>query len=125
MSCCFFLPVTLLSSSLRSHSRVVARAVIGPFLAYEIVALLVLHYRLARGSSFSTAARLVNALIETSLPTVSLRWVNQLTTPAVTFGTWPTMLYFIFIVASTLRLDFVPPAFTGIVAAAGYLGVAI
>jgi hypothetical protein len=32
-------------------------------------------------------------------------------------------LYFIFIVASTLRLDFALPAFTGIVAAAGYLGV--
>jgi hypothetical protein len=28
------------------------------------------------------------------------------------------MLYFIFIVASTLRLDFVLPAFTGVVAAA-------
>ena len=40
------------------------------------------------------------------------------------FGTWPTMLYFIFIVASTLRLDFLLPAFTGIVAAAGYLGIA-
>ncbi len=89
--------------------------VIGPFLAYEIVALLVLHYRLARGSTFPTAARLANALIETSLPTVSL---------SVAFGTWPTMLYFIFIVASTLRLDFVLPAFTGVVAAAGYLGVA-
>jgi len=50
--------------------------------------------------------------------------VNEFTTPAVAFGTWPTMLYFIFIVASTLRLDFVLPAFTGIVAAAGYLGVA-
>jgi adenylate cyclase len=74
---------------------------IGPFLAYEIVALLVLHYRLARGSTFPTAARLANALIETSLPTVSLWWVNQFTTPAVAFGTWPTMLYFIFIVAST------------------------
>jgi len=34
------------------------------------------------------------------------------------------MLYFIFIVASTLGLDFVLPAFTGVVAAAGYLGVA-
>ena len=34
------------------------------------------------------------------------------------------MLYFIFIVASTLRLDFLLPAFTGIVAAAGYLGIA-
>jgi hypothetical protein len=35
---------------------------------------------------------------------------NKLTTPTVAFGTWPTMLYFIFIVASTLRLDFVLPA---------------
>jgi adenylate cyclase len=98
--------------------------IIGPFLAYEIAALFVLHYRLARGRTFPTAARLANALIETSLPTVILSWVNQFTTPAIAFGTWPTMLYFIFIVASTLRLDFVLPAFTGIVAASGYLGIA-
>ena len=98
--------------------------IIGPFLAYEVVALLVLRYRLARGSTFPTAARFANALIETSLPTVILSSANEFTTPAVAFGTWPTMLYFIFIVASTLRLDFVLPAFTGIVAAAGYLGIA-
>jgi len=98
--------------------------IIGPFLAYEIVALFVLHYRLARGTTFPTAARFANAIIETSLPTVALWSVNKFTTPAVAFGTWPTMLYFIFIVASTLRLDFALPAFTGIVAAAGYLGVA-
>ena len=98
--------------------------VIGPFLAYEIVALLVLRYRLARGTTFPTAARFANALIETSLPTAILWWVNEFTTPAIAFSTWPTMLYFIFIVASTLRLDFVLPAFTGIVAAAGYLGTA-
>jgi adenylate cyclase len=48
--------------------------IIGPFLAYEIVALLVLRYRLARGSTFPAAARFANALIETSLPTVSLWW---------------------------------------------------
>ena len=98
--------------------------IIGPFLAYEVVALLVLRYRLARGSTFPTAARFANALIETSLPTVILSSANEFTTPAVAFGTWPTMLYFIFIVASTLRLDFLLPAFTGIVAAAGYLGIA-
>ena len=98
--------------------------IVGPFLAYEIVALLVLRYRLARGSTFPTAARFANALIETSLPTVILWWVNKFATPTVAFGTWPTMLYFIFIVASTLRLDFILPAFTGTVAAAGYLGIA-
>jgi adenylate cyclase len=96
--------------------------VIGPFLAYEIVALLVLHYRLARGSTFPTAARLAKAIIETSLPTVSRWWVNKFTTPVVAFGMWPTMLHFVFIVAPTLRLDFMLRAFTGIVAAAGHLG---
>jgi hypothetical protein len=83
--------------------------IIGPFLAYEIVALLVLHYRLVGGNTVPTAARFVNALIETSLPTVGL-WANKLATPAVAFSTWPTMLYFIYIVASTLQLDFVLPA---------------
>lgn len=97
--------------------------IIGPFLAYEIVALLVLHYRLVGGNTVPTAARFVNALIETSLPTVGL-WANKLATPAVAFSTWPTMLYFIFIVA-TLQLDFVLPAFTSTVAAAGYSGIAI
>ena len=67
--------------------------IIGPFLAYEIVALLVLRYRLARGSTFPTAARFANALIETSLPTVILSSANEFTTPAVAFGTWPTMTF--------------------------------
>jgi len=60
--------------------------IIGPFLAYEIVALLVLRYRLARESTFPTAARFANALIETSLPTVILSSANEFTTPAVAFG---------------------------------------
>jgi adenylate cyclase len=98
--------------------------VIGPFLVYELVALLVLRYRRARGRGMPTAARFANATVETSLPTVILWWLNHFTSPAVAFGAWPTMLYFIFIVASTLRLNFVLPAFTGMVAAIGYLGTA-
>jgi adenylate cyclase len=98
--------------------------VIGPFLAYEFVVLLVLRYRRARGRSMPTAARFANAIVETSLPTVILWWLNHFTSPTVAFGAWPTLLYFIFIVASTLRLNFVLPAFTGMVAATGYLGMA-
>jgi adenylate cyclase len=97
--------------------------VFGPFLAYEIVALVVLRYRHARGKSMPTAARFANAVIETSLPTVILWWMNQFTSPLVAFGAWPMLLYFVFIVASTLRLDFVLPAFTGAVAAISYLGM--
>jgi adenylate cyclase len=99
--------------------------IIGPFLAYEIVALLIMRYRIIRGSIFPTIARFANALIETSLPTVILFSTNESTTPVLAFSAWPTLLYFIFIVASTLRLDFVLPAFTGGVAAAEYLGLAI
>jgi adenylate cyclase len=98
--------------------------VFGPFLAYEILALVVLRYRRGRGKSMPTAARFANAVIETSLPTVILWWMNQFTSPLVAFGAWPTLLYFVFIVASTLRLDFVLPAFTGAVAAISYLGMA-
>jgi adenylate cyclase len=50
--------------------------------------------------------------------------MNQFTSPLVAFGAWPTLLYFVFIVAATLRLDFVLPAFTGAVAAISYLGMA-
>jgi hypothetical protein len=53
-----------------------------------------------------------------------LWWMNQFTSPLVAFGAWPTLLYFVFIVASTLRLDFVLPAFTGAVAAISYLEMA-
>ncbi|HYM03563.1 MAG TPA: adenylate/guanylate cyclase domain-containing protein [Stellaceae bacterium] len=97
--------------------------IIGPFLAYEIVVLMALRYRIARGKDLPGAIRLLNVVIETSLPTVILWWVSQYAGPAVAFGSWPSMLYFLFVVASTLRLDFMLPLLTGAVAAAGYLGL--
>ena len=97
--------------------------VIGPFLAYEIVVLIVLRYRISHGKHMPTAARFGNAMVETNLPTIILWSVNEYTGPAVAFGTWPSMLYFVFIVASTLRLDFVLAVFTGAAAATGYLGL--
>ena len=98
--------------------------VVGPFLAYEIVVLIALRYRISRGRDMPGFIRLANVLIETSLPTVILWWANQYTGPAAAFGTWPSLLYFLFIVASTLRLDFVLPAFTGAVAAGEYMALA-
>ena len=43
--------------------------------------------------------------------------------PAVVFGGWPVLLYFVFILASTLRLNFALPLFTGAVAAIEYMGI--
>src|SRR5215469_6251882 len=95
--------------------------VVWPFLAYEAGALALLRYRLARGKSFPEIARYFNAFVETSLPTYILYWTNDLTGPHVAFGAWPVLLYFVFIIASTLRLGFALSAFTGLVAAAGFL----
>jgi len=98
--------------------------VFGPFLAYEILALSILGNRRARGKAMPTVARFANAAIETSLPTVILWHMSELTGPTAAFGAWPVLLYFVFIVASTLRLDFALPVFTGAVAAVSYLGLA-
>ena len=65
----------------RSLPTWVPLKVFGPFLAYEILALVVLRYRRGRGKSMPTAARFANAVIETSLPTVILWWMNQFTSP--------------------------------------------
>jgi len=99
--------------------------VIGPFLAYELGALALLTYRRSRGLSMPVVARFANAIIETSLPTVILWFINRYAGPETAFGSWSSLLYFVFIVASTLRLDFVLPVFTGIVAGAGYFGLAL
>jgi adenylate cyclase len=98
--------------------------VVGFFLAYEAFALLVLSYRFRRGKGFPLVFRFINATFETSLPTVILGVFSEFTSPLLAFGSWPVLLYFIFIIASTLRLDFVLSAYTGFVAAAGFLGVA-
>ena len=96
--------------------------VMGFFLIYEVAATLYLRRRLARGKTFPRSARYFNAFFETSLPTVILLVINHLAGPQVAFGAWPVLLYFIFIIASTLRLGFMLSAFTGLVAAAGFLG---
>src|SRR5579863_4981351 len=99
--------------------------VIGPFFVYELGALALLSYRRAHGRGMPVAARFANAIIETSLPTVIIWAINHYAGHEAAFGSWSSLLYFVFIVASTLRLDFVLPMFTGIVAAAGYFGLAV
>lgn len=98
--------------------------VIGPFLVYECGVLFILARLARRGRQPPAIARFGNATIETSLPTVLLIVVNHLTTPEMAFATWPVLLYFVFILVSTLRLNFALPMYTGFVAAAQYMGLA-
>jgi adenylate cyclase len=98
--------------------------VLGPFVVYECLVLFILSRIAARGWQPPWFARFVNATIETSLPTVLLAVINYYMTPDVAFAAWPSLLYFIFILVSTLRLNFVLPMFTSVVAAVEYLGLA-
>jgi adenylate cyclase len=79
----------------------------------------------ARGREPPQFARYGNTVIETSLPTVIIAVAFHFAGADASFGMWPSLFYFIFIVASTLRLNFALPMFTGVVAAAEYVGLAM
>ena len=65
----------------------------------------------------STIQVFANALVETSLPGVMIVLLASRMDPQLVFGFWPPLLYFIFILLSTLRLDFWLSLWTGLVAA--------
>lgn len=94
---------------------------IGPFLLYELISLVVLRERTKRDRDFPRIARFANALIETSLPTSIIIVLSHFMDPLLVFGFWPPLLYFMFILLSTLRLDFWLSLWTGLVAASQHL----
>jgi len=90
---------------------------IGPFLLYEIGTLNFLRWRAARDKDFPRFARFGNALVETSLPAGIIVVLSRYMDPMLVFAFWPPLLYFVFIILSTLRLDFWLSVWTGAVAA--------
>jgi len=100
-------------------------ALIVPFLLYEaIVGFVVLDQFIQRGIEPPQIARYANAAIETTAPTVLIQFLFAMTDSPAAFGAWPSLAYFLFIVAATLRLNFALPAFTGAVAALQYIAAA-
>jgi adenylate cyclase len=73
----------------------------------------------------STPRRYVYAFIETSLPTAVILYYSTIDGPVVALLMPASFIYFVFILLSTLRLDFALSAFTGFVAAAEYAAVAL
>ena len=69
--------------------------------------------------------RYIGALMETSLPTVILILQIRSMGPSQALGFVVPLIYFIFVILSTLRLDFWLSTFTGFVAAAELLTVAL
>jgi adenylate cyclase len=96
---------------------------LGPFLVYEVAILFLIRRRLASGRDLPRLARIANVVIETSVPTVMLWSASRYADPEQALSLWQSMLYFIFIVGSVLRLDFWLSVLTGVVASSGYFGL--
>ena len=102
------------------HDRLPTRAALAAFsafIAYELMAASLLTVLIRRGRKFPLLGRYMNALVETSFPTLLLYLLTGYLSAPLVFSTWPALLYFVFIILSTLRLDFALSAFTGAVAA--------
>jgi len=110
------------------HGRIPVRMALAaflPFIGYEIFAAGLLTVLVRRGRSFPIVGRYANAVIETSFPTLLLYLLTRYIAAPIAFGSWPALLYFLFIILSTLRLDFLLSAFTGAVAAVELFVLAI
>jgi adenylate cyclase len=95
------------------------------FAIFELSVLRVLGQRLAQGRDVPHARRYLGVLIETSLPTIALYLQMNEMGPAQALGFVAPLVYFIFIILSTLRLDFWLSTFTGFVAAAELFAMAV
>jgi len=95
------------------------------FVLFEASVLALVSRQLKRDLDVPWARRYVGAFIETSLPSLVLV-VHMNNMGAVqALGFVAPLLYFVFIILSTLRLDFWLSTFTGFVAAAELLGLAL
>ena len=93
-------------------------AIIVPFVLFELWVHSVISRNLAEDRDIPVIRRYIGVLVETSLPTVALALhINSMGAEAA-LGFVAPFLYFIFIILSTLRLDFWLSTFTGFVAAA-------
>src|SRR6266567_2486590 len=95
------------------------------FAVFELLVLRLLGQRLAQGRDVPYARRYLCSLIETSLPTVALYLQMRAMGPTQALAFVAPLFYFVFIILSTLRLDFWLSTFTGFVAAVELLALAL
>src|ERR1700676_177936 len=110
------------------HGHLPVQPLYGAFLlfaVFELSVLRVLNARLKQGRDVPYARRYLGALIETSPPTVALYLQMRAMGPAQALAFVVPLVYFIFIILSTLRLDFWLSTFTGFVAAADLFTMAM
>jgi len=93
--------------------------------AFELYVLLWLRRLLERDQAPSTLRRYLHAFVETSLPTAAILYYAAIDGPIQALLMPSAFVYSIFILLSTLGLDFFLCAFTGLVAAAEYSAVVL
>jgi len=96
-----------------------------PFILFEVWVHFVITRHLGKDQDLPVYRRYIGVLIETSMPTLALAMHIDSMGPVQALGFAVPLTYFIFIILSTLRLDFWLSTFTGFVAAAELLGMAM
>jgi adenylate cyclase len=92
---------------------------------FELFVLASIRKQRKRDTRPSTSSRYAQALVETSLPTAVVLYYAAVDGPVQALLMPSTFVYFVFILLSTLRLDFVLCTFTGLIAAGEYALIAI
>jgi adenylate cyclase len=95
------------------------------FVLFELFVHRTIKHHLQLDRDLPVYRRYIGVLIETSIPTLILWLQIGSMGPVRALGFVMPLVYCIFIILSTLRLDFQLSAFTGFVAAAGLLALAI
>ncbi|MEP7123165.1 MAG: adenylate/guanylate cyclase domain-containing protein [Byssovorax sp.] len=117
---------TLLTTIFRGPvDRVPIGLFLGVVATYEFYALYSIERLIRSEKKPPPLRRYVNALIEVSLPSCVIVYYMTIIEPVHALLLPPTFVYFIFILLSTLRLDFGLSVFTGLVAALEYAGLSL
>ena len=96
-----------------------------PFILFELWVHAAISRHLKLHRDVPVIRRYLGALIETTMPTIALALHIQNMGSVQALGFVAPLAYFIFIILSTLRLDFWLSTFTGFVAAAELYGMAV
>jgi adenylate cyclase len=96
-----------------------------PLVIFEVTVLWLLKRHIALNHDVPVLRRYLSALIETSLPTIALAIHMNAMGPEQALGFAAPLAYFVFIILSTLRLDFWLSTFTGLVAAVELFAMAM
>src|SRR5271154_5217830 len=106
------------------HLWLLSCALLSLFLLYEFFMFRAVTRAVRSGSDLSNAVRISNVIIETSVPAFALAFIYSTAIDPLyrPLANPSTLLFFVFIILSTLRLDPRLCRFSGIVAAVSYLG---